>query len=118
MLSVTTPLTESPPTTVAELREIDTSAAPPTVSAAVLLLPLIDAVIVALPGEIAVTVNTPLDEPAARHSCPLTSGDRRRIHTTLVRNSVFTLRSHWTCLWRRRAPRVSPVTSNRAARSR
>jgi hypothetical protein len=65
LLSVTIPLTDSPPTTVAALSDIDTSAAPPTASVAVLLLPLIDAVIVALPAEIAATVNTALDEPAA-----------------------------------------------------
>jgi hypothetical protein len=65
LLNVTMPLTESPPTTVAVLSEIDTSAAPPTVSVAVLLPPLIDAVMVTVPAEIVVTVNTALDEPAA-----------------------------------------------------
>src|ERR1700694_95118 len=66
-LSVTVPVTRFPPTTLDWLNEIAESATrcPVTVSVGDwLLLPLSDAVIVAVPAAIAVTVNVALDEPA------------------------------------------------------
>jgi hypothetical protein len=66
LLRVAVPFTEKPPSTLASLSVIDESTgAPMTVSAEDWLLPLSDAVIVAVPADIAVTVNAALVVPAA-----------------------------------------------------
>jgi hypothetical protein len=65
VVRVAVPVTESPPTTLAALSEIDESAAAGvTVSAGVWpVLPLREAVIVTVPTAIPVTVNVALDAP-------------------------------------------------------
>ena len=66
LLSVAVPLTEKPPSTLAALSVIDESTgAPTTVSAEDWLLPPSDAVMLAVPADIAVTVNAALVVPAA-----------------------------------------------------
>jgi hypothetical protein len=64
LFKVTVPVTELPPVTLAALREIDDrTGTAVTVSVDDWLLPFIDAVMAAVPADIAVTVNVALDDP-------------------------------------------------------